>query len=358
MADQGVGAFLVNGEQDVRFLAGCFGHDTRMLLTANRAILISDRRYEEYLEPWAASESFEVAIFNRPGQIDHIKQVLIEESLSALAVQAEHLTMAAYKGLAARLEGVNVEAISGQVATLRTCKSTDEVESIERAITVQVDALHATLGALSLGMTEGQVAARLIYEMRIRGAESESFEPIVGSGANASIIHHVPGESLINPGVLLIDWGARVDGLCSDLTRTFFLGDPDDEMRRVYSVVLEANRAAIEACTIGTMTTEVDAAAREIIEAAGWGEQFAHGVGHGLGRDVHELPFLGRAAEQAPLKAGMVVTIEPGIYLPGVGGIRIEDDVLVTEEGPRVLSRELDKSLEGAILALPQEGMA
>jgi Xaa-Pro dipeptidase len=194
--------------------------------------------------------------------------------------------------------------------------------------------------------------------MRMRGAESESFEPIVGSGANASVIHHVPGGDPIVPGVLLIDWGARVDGLCSDLTRTFFLGEPDDEMKRIYTVVAEANRAAIDACTAGTMTGDVDAAAREVIAAAGYAEQFAHGVGHGLGRDVHEQPSLGPAGKSVPLEAGMVVTIEPGIYVPGVGGVRIEDDILVTDDGPRVLSEHLDSSLSGAILAVPQEGTA
>jgi len=237
-------------------------------------------------------------------------------------------------------------------------KSPDEVEAIERAIAVQSAAMDAVLGDLRLGMTEGQVAARLIYEMRIRGAEGEAFEPIVASGPNASVIHHVPGEHPVGAGVLLIDWGARVDGLCSDLTRTFFLGEPDEEMRRIYSVVAEAERAAIDACQVGVATGEIDAAAREIIAAAGWGERFAHSVGHGLGRDVHERPFLGREGEHISLEPGMVVTIEPGIYIPGVGGVRIEDDILVTEDGPRVLSEALDSSLEGAIRPIPDGGSA
>ncbi len=358
LTKRGVQAMLVNGEQDVRFIAGCFGHDTRILVTPDRAVLVSDRRYEEYLAPWEEDGCFELAIHNRPAQIEYIGQVLADEGLRELGVQAGHLTLEARDGLSAQLKDTELVPISGLLAHLRMRKSSEEIETIERAIAIQVAALHATLPELRLGMSEGQVAARLIYEMRMRGAESESFEPIVGSGANASVIHHVPGGDLIGPGVLLIDWGARFDGLCSDLTRTFFLGEPSDEMRRIYTVVAEANRAAIDACTVGTMTGDVDAAAREIIEAAGHGEQFAHGVGHGLGRDVHERPFLGRAGEHVPLEAGMVVTIEPGIYLPGIGGVRIEDDILVTDGGPRVLSKDLDSSLSGAILALPQEGTA
>jgi Xaa-Pro aminopeptidase len=358
LAERGVAALLVSGEQDVRFLAGCLGHDTRVLVTPTRAILVSDRRYEEYLAAWKEQGGFEVAIFNRPGQVTFIAQALADEGLTELGVQASHLTLEARDGLAKQFSDIELVPITGVLSGLRMRKSPEEVAAIERAIEIQVDALHASLSDLRLGMTEGQVAARLIYEMRVRGAESEAFEPIVGSGANASIIHHVPGSHPIGPGVLLIDWGARVDGLCSDLTRTFFLGQPDDEMSRVHTVVAEANRAAIEACRVGVMSGDVDAAAREVIDAAGWGEQFAHGVGHGLGRDVHEGPYLGRVGERVALEAGMVVTIEPGIYLPGVGGVRIEDDVLITEDGPRVLSKDLDASLPGAILAIPHEGTA
>lgn len=358
LATRGVPALLITGEQDVRFLAGCFGHDTRVLITPTRSVLVSDRRYEEYLSSWKDQGVFEVAIFNRPGQIAFIAEAVADEGLSELGVQASHMTLEARDSLAAKLQGIELMSVGGLLAELRKRKCPDEIAAIEQAVSIQIEALDATLRRLRLGMTEGQVAARLIYEMRARGAECESFEPIVGSGANASIIHHVPGRDPIGPGVLLIDWGARVDGLCSDLTRTFFLGEPGEHMRRVYEVVTAANLAAIDACRVGTMTGDVDAAARAVIEAAGWGDQFAHGVGHGLGRDVHEQPFLGPTGKQVALEAGMVVTIEPGIYLPGEGGVRIEDDVLVTDDGPRVLSQDLDASLTGAILALPQEGTA
>lgn len=355
---QGQSAILITGEQDVRFLAGCFGHDTRILVLPAKAILISDRRYEEYLAPWQASGCFDVAIHARPEQSKCICEAISSAGLTQLGVQASHVTIESLSTLQGVLKDIELVPVTGLLSDLRMRKSDAEVATIEKAIGIQIEALAATLATLRLGMTEGQLAARLIYEMRIRGAECESFEPIVSSGPNASIIHHTPGEYPIGPGVLLIDWGARVDGLCSDLTRTFFLGEPDDEMRRVYEVVARAHRAAIDACCIGTSTGDVDAAAREVITAAGWGEQFAHSVGHGLGRDVHEQPFMGRTGQAKKLEAGMVVTIEPGIYLPGVGGVRIEDDILVTADGPRVLSEGLDSTLSAAILPLPQEGNA
>jgi Xaa-Pro aminopeptidase len=358
MAGRGLDAVLIVGEQDVRCLAGCFGHDTRVLVTRDRAVLISDRRYEEYLSPWQAAGVFGVEIAGRGEQVVWLAAALRDAGIRELAVQSEHTTLAAHESLSTAMGDIRVVPAEGLLRGLRICKSAEEIVSMRRAIDIQCEALAATLADLRLGMTEGQVAARLIYEMRLRGAEGASFEPIVGSGANASVIHHVPGDAPVEPGVLLIDWGARVDGVCSDLTRTFFLGTPDPELKRMYTVVAEAQRAAIEACTPGTTTVEVDAAAREVIAAAGWEEAFAHGVGHGLGRDVHELPFMGAKGPPTPLEVGMVVTIEPGVYIPGLGGVRIEDDVHITEQGPEVLSASLGKDLESAVLPIPQGGIS
>lgn len=354
MQEAGIECLLITGDQDIRYLVGCHGHDVKLLLTQELAALVSDRRYEEYLEPWGQTGHYHVHIdANRAGQWKWIASQLGDAGIRTLHVQADHTTMAMRATIEAAMPGVTIEAAASICALLRMRKSDDEVQAIRQAIGIQIEALHAMLGDLRLSMTEGQAAARLIYEMRCRGAESESFEPIVGSGPNASIIHHVPGSSPIVPGVLLVDWGARVDGLCSDLTRTFFLGTPSETLAKVYHIIDEARRAAIDACTAGVPVQDVDGAARQVIEAAGYGEQFGHGVGHGLGRDVHEQPFMGRAAAGTVLEAGMVVTIEPGIYLPGVGGVRLEDDVLITDGDPVVLSADLETSFESACLALP-----
>jgi len=359
MASRDLDAVLISGDQDVRCLAGCFGHDTRVLVMADRAVLLSDRRYEEYLTPWQRAGALELQIAAGRGEQEAwLAKTLRDGGVRSLGIQSEHTTLTVRDALAKAMGDLPLTSAEGLMASLRLRKSPDEIDSMRRAIAIQCDALSATLCDLRIGMTEGQVAARLIYEMRCRGAESESFEPIVGSGANASVIHHVPGEAPVGPGVLLIDWGARVDGVCSDLTRTFFLGEPCSDLARMYTVVAEAQRASIEACTPGTTTTEVDAAAREVIDAAGWEDAFAHGIGHGLGRDVHERPFMGAKGPPTPLEPGMVVTIEPGVYIPGLGGVRIEDDVHITEDGPEVLSDSLRKDLESAVLPIPQGGNA
>ena len=347
-------ALLITGEQDIRYLVGCHGHDVKLLLTQDLAGLVSDRRYEEYLDPWGQTGHYHVHIdSNRAGQWKWMASMLGNAEISTLHVQAAHTTLTMQTTMEEAMPGIKITSGTSICTPLRMKKSADEVDAIRRAIDIQVEALRAMQADLSLQMTEGQASARLIYEMRCRGAESESFEPIVGSGANASIIHHVPGNSPIVPGVLLVDWGARVDGLCSDLTRTFFLGSPPDELANVYQVIDQARQSAIAVCTAGRPVQEVDAAARQVIESAGYGEQFGHGVGHGLGRDVHEQPFMGRASADTVLEEGMVVTIEPGIYLPGIGGVRLEDDVLITGSDPVVLSADLETSFESACLALP-----
>ena len=243
---------------------------------------------------------------------------------------------------------------SDLVSVLRQRKTSQECALIEQAIGIQEAALEATLSDLRAGMTEAQVAARLEYEMRLRGAESASFEAIIGSGPNSSVIHHIPGDRAIEDGMLLVDWGARVEGYCSDLTRTMCFGPMPEPMERVYEVVLESLEAAIEACLPGADCAQVDAAARDVIAAAGWGDQFPHGLGHGVGMDVHESPFFSSRSGGILLEPGMIMTVEPGVYLPGVGGVRIEEDVLITETGHRVLStwpRDLDSARRPSLKA-------
>jgi Xaa-Pro aminopeptidase len=206
-------------------------------------------------------------------------------------------------------------------------------------------------GAAGLvGRRERDVAAELDYLMRQEGADGPSFDTIVAAGANAALPHHRAGGTRIRrDAVLLIDWGARVDGYCSDLTRTLAIGRIPPKLATAYELVRRAQRAGLRAVRPRVKSETVDAAAREIIEKAGFGRQFLHGLGHGLGREVHERPGVGRTADER-LRAGMLITIEPGIYLPRLGGIRIEDDVLVTPDGRRRLS-SLPRGLESMTLA-------
>lgn len=356
MSDADVEAVLVTAPVDVVWLTGTHGHDCYALLLLDRVVLLSDRRYEEYLAAWAATGCFKVDLAPRTEQTGRINTMLADAGVSVLGIQAEAMTLAQRTTFDEAIEPVTTRPLTGLVADLRQCKDDLEIAACRRAIDVQHDALEATLDAMEPGWTEARFAARLIEQMRVRGAQCEAFEPIIGSGSNSSVIHHVPGDTRIEPGILLVDWGARIDGRNSDLTRTLFLGEVPEPMVELFGIVEAAHNAAVAVCTPGQAATAVDAAAREVIAAAGHGGHFPHGVGHGLGLDVHERPFLGRKGEAAALVPGMIVTIEPGIYLPGKGGVRIENDVLITEHGHEVLSGHVPFDLAWSTRPFPDSG--
>ncbi|MDH3583872.1 MAG: aminopeptidase P family protein, partial [Phycisphaerae bacterium] len=205
------------------------------------------------------------------------------------------------------------------------------------------------LAEVKPGMTEQEVAARLEYHMRCGGADGPSFPIIVGAGANGSIPHYMPGRARVKKhGTILIDFGARYRGYCSDMTRVVALGRMPRKLAEIYKIVLNAQLAGIDAIGPGVPLKKVDAAARAVIDGAGYAKHFRHGLGHGIGLEIHEEPRLS-ARSRGELQPGQVVTVEPGIYLPGVGGVRLEDDILVTDRGHRNLCR-LPKSLESAII--------
>ncbi|HEX4125550.1 MAG TPA: M24 family metallopeptidase, partial [Tepidisphaeraceae bacterium] len=200
---------------------------------------------------------------------------------------------------------------------------------------------------IEAGQSENYLAGLLIFELRSRGASGTSFPPIVAAAANSSLPHYRPSETLVQRDQpLLFDWGAMFNGYCSDLTRTLMIGRVSAKMKQIYQVVLEAQQSAIQFLRPGVTTKQADTVARDIITRAGYGEFFGHGLGHGIGREIHELPTMRRIGGEEELRPGMIVTVEPGIYLPGEGGVRIEDDVLITHSGCEVLS-SLDRSFEG-----------
>jgi len=230
---------------------------------------------------------------------------------------------------------------SGLVEKQRAVKSAAELARIAAAVELTDAAMEFAYGEARAGMTERQLAWRLEVFLRERGAESLAFETIVGSGANGALPHHSTGDDLLQAGrPIVIDIGAKLGGYCGDLTRTFSLGTvKEDRYQEVYDVVAAASARAIEGLRPGMTGREADELARQVIADAGYGDAFGHGLGHGVGLNVHELPRLSPLAEDDPLAAGMVVTIEPGIYLPGHFGVRIEDLVVVRDDGVEVLSR-------------------
>ncbi len=334
---------LVTNPTDVGYLTGFLGGDSYLLIPTSgrrKPVLVSDARYAEELEPLAPL----VRVHIRSGSmLDAIRTVVDDQpEASRIGLQSEHVTVQTRKAIAKRLGAKRLADTAGVVSTLRMIKDGGEVALIKKAVRLQEAALLATLETIEPGQREEEVAATLEYEMKRRGSVVPGFTSIVAAGANASLPHYRPGRAKVpSRGVLLIDWGATVDGYRSDMTRTFHLGSRNGawsrKMDEVYDIVLEAHERSAGALCPGADCAEVDAVARDCIAEAGYGDRFGHSLGHGIGMDVHEGPGLSRMMRGKTLEPGMVVTIEPGIYLPGVGGVRIEDDYLITARGARSL---------------------
>jgi Xaa-Pro dipeptidase len=235
--------------------------------------------------------------------------------------------------------GAHVIAAEKELASLRLCKDAEEVNKMRQAVKIAQDALEATLPQIKIGMSEKEIAAELTVQLLRHGSEPEMpFSPIVSGGPNSANPHASPSERKLRAGdLLVIDWGAAYEGYISDLTRTFAVGEVDDEYRKIHEIVQQANAAGRAAGKPGVACAEVDKAARSVIEAAGYGEYFTHRTGHGIGMEGHEEPYM-RGDNQQLLETGMAYTVEPGIYLPGRNGVRIEDDMVVTENGCESLS--------------------
>lgn len=352
IAAHDAGALLVTNPNDVGYLTGFLGGDSYLLVPARgergRPVILSDFRYQEELEP---VKSLAEVFIRTESLTNAVAQAVRGRGLKHLALQAEHATLAQRDALAKALRGVKLIATTGLVGSLRAKKDADEVKLIRRAIKIQQEALLAVLPTIEPGQTELEVAARLEAEMKSRGSSQPGFQTIIAARASGALPHYRPGNvKLAANQPLLIDWGAVYHGYHGDMTRTFALGRWPKRIAEIYRIVQDAQRMAADALAPGKSTHEVDAVARDHITRHGYGEQFGHGLGHGMGLDGHEDPRLNRMFTPATLEPGHVVTVEPGIYLPGIGGVRIEDDYLITETGAKNLC-SLPKDMEWATLA-------
>jgi Xaa-Pro aminopeptidase len=334
MEEEGVDAFLVTNLTNVRYLTGFSGTNGQVFVTHADAVFLSDPRYRA--RAGALVQAAEVSIY--PSELEEGLRPLLEARPSLrVGVEASTMTLEERSRLNDAFPEMDTVPLGGLVEGLRRQKEPAEVALIEQAVSLGERAFSWLLESLAPGQTEKEIALELETRMRRWGADEVSFPPIVGSGELSAHIHHTPTARAFRKGdLVLADFGCRVDGYCSDLTRTVVLGPASSEQTERYDLVLEAQRAGIRATRAGAPGPEVDRAARGIIEAAGLGDRFGHGLGHGVGLDIHEAPRLNRTSDQS-LQAGDVVTVEPGLYVDGVGGIRIEDCVLVTEGEPRVL---------------------
>jgi Xaa-Pro aminopeptidase len=309
---------------------------------------VTDFRYEEQ----AAIEAAWVKVTLRDNKMEEaLVKAITAAKCKRVGFEANYATVGQIDALIrafkeAKLD-VELVPLENVMSNIRKVKDDHEIDLIRKSVAIAEEAFEAIRDEIKVGQTENYLAGLLVLELRSRGASNSSFPVIVAAGANSSLPHYRPGEVLVQRDQpLLIDWGALAKGYCSDLTRTLMVGRVSPKMKQIYKVVLEAQLAAIKFLRPGVTTMQADRVARDVIEAAGFGKQFGHGLGHGIGRDIHELPTLRKTGGEEELRPGMVVTVEPGIYLPGEGGVRIEDDVLITHSGCEVLS-SLDKSFEG-----------
>jgi Xaa-Pro aminopeptidase len=330
-------ALLVTDLVNVRWLTGFTGTNGAAVVGTDGTLrFVTDFRYltqaaEQLAEPWTREISTDL--------LEGIVKQLPDEGELRLGFDDVNLSVRDHAKLARLVrEGIELVAAGGAIEALRAVKDAEELDRVRAAARLADEALAEVLTRGLAGRTERDVALDIEFTMRRLGAEAASFPPIVAAGAHGALPHAVPRDVEIPAGTLcVVDWGAQLDGYASDCTRTFATGDVDPRDRGVYELVLRAQEAALAAVRPGPTGREVDAVARAIIDEAGHAEHFGHGLGHGVGLEVHEGPRLSKQGEDA-LGAGMVVTVEPGVYVPGAVGVRIEDLVIVTDGEPEILT--------------------
>jgi Xaa-Pro aminopeptidase len=334
----GYDALLVTRLPNVRYLSGFTGSAGMLVVAPEELVLLTDGRYETQSREQLGAAGVEARVEIAPGGGQNPVLAQLVAPYPRLGLEAHGVTWAQQRVWAGAFTGVTLVATEDVVEGLRRVKEPGEVARVHAACAIADDALATTLPMLADAPTEREFALALEIEMRRRGASGTSFDTICASGPNGALPHARPSERRVQRGELVvIDFGCIVDGYCSDMTRTVSVGDPGSEATRMWDVVRASQQAGREAVVAGVACAEVDRACREVIDAAGWGDAFSHGTGHGVGLEIHEAPRVAKASGGS-LDAGVVVTIEPGVYLPGIGGVRLEDTVVVTDAGADALT--------------------
>lgn len=343
---KGLGGYLVTDRPNQFYLTGFDGEDGAVLILPRKVYLLTDGRFAEEASQAAG---WAEAIIRKGKLSEALKKLTTKHRLEKIGLDPATITVEQHASLRKEIKPTRLVSVPDLVARQRLYKDETEVAAIEHAVRVAEGAFERVTKKLKPGVTERELAAELQHEMIRRGATEASFPIIVAEGPNSSLPHAKPGDRTIRVGsAVLIDWGATVEHYRSDLTRVIFIRRIPPRFRRMYEAVLAAQAAALAAIRPGERMCDVDAAARNRLKKDKLDQAFSHGLGHGIGLDIHEPPRVSFRSEEK-LEPGMVITVEPGVYLPGVGGVRIEDDVLVTERGCRILSR-VPKSLDEMIV--------
>lgn len=349
MAERGLAALIVTNPVNIRYLASHTGTAGVLVMTGEAAHLLVDFRYQEAVRLLQASAAAcpSLRVWPVPASYDEaLLQCLLDVGATPVAMEGQHVTVSRFEwmrqSLAVRGPGITLASADGLVEGLRVVKDRFEVDAMRESARRLTAVAEVAVGAVVTGVAERDVAGTIEGALRAAGYDRIAFDTIVASGPHSALPHHRAGDRRLAPGDLVVlDFGGVLSGYCSDLTRTVAVGEVGRDARRLHQAVREAQQAAIEVVRPGITTTAVDAAARSVLERHNLGDAFGHGTGHGLGLDVHEEPRLTRPRPDVPavvLEPGMVFTIEPGAYVPGLGGVRIEDDVLVTATGCEVLT--------------------
>ena len=350
LRSEGVDAMLVTNITNVRYLTGFTGSSGYLLIDRKSEILLSDTRYTTQLADQCPDLKVDIRDARSTIQ-EAVARVVTASKYRSLAVEAHKMVKSEFDALSVSIPACELISSNGWVEAQRAIKDPIEIQAIRESIDINQRAFRVIVAQLTGQQTERQIAHNLEHQMRAFGAKGCGFPPIVGVGARAALPHGVPGETKIAEApFVLIDWGTNHGGYLSDLTRMVITGKVNSRFEKIYKTVLQAQLAAIKKIRPGVSLKAVDRAARNVIEKAGFGDFFGHGTGHSFGLEIHELPYFS-PIHDGVLEPGMVLTVEPGIYLPGIAGVRIEDDVLVTKDGHEVLS-DLPKDLEQCVVHL------
>jgi Xaa-Pro aminopeptidase len=328
-------AFYITHIPNIRYITGFSGSSAYVIITKNKDYFLTDFRYKEQSSKQV--KGFEIVVNYQA--TEEMKKIFAAEGFKRVAFESTHMTVNGLEILQQSFPGVEFVPVAERIEKLTMIKTPEEMSMIKKAIEITDRTFSKMLEIIKPGMAEKDVSAEISYWHKKFGADKDSFDPIVASGWRGCLPHGIASDKVIESGEMVtLDFGCIYNGFCSDLTRTISVGEPSDEMKKIYGIVLDSQMKAISSAKEGVTTKELDGVARSYISDKGYGEKFGHGLGHGLGIEVHEMPSVSQRMD-IKLPAGVVVTIEPGIYVENLGGVRIEDDIMITQNGCEVLNK-------------------